>query len=86
MKIEGNGPIRLVTDNAGTIRGLWVERLEHAQFDNDFHHPRLRMFLACEAAQGRSVPVEAYAAVAQGQFRVQENAPSSGGGYLLIFT
>lgn len=30
MKIEGNGPIRLVPDNAGTIRGLWVERLEYA--------------------------------------------------------
>jgi hypothetical protein len=30
MKIEGNGLIRLVTDNAGTIRGLWGKRLEHA--------------------------------------------------------
>ena len=84
MKIEGTGPMRLVFDDIGIIRGIWVEELEHAQL-NDSFKPRLRTFLSGIRACGEhKIPLEVYAAAAAGEFRIEKNSPSCGGGFFLM--
>ena len=84
MKIEGAGPMRLVVDDRGTIRGIWVQELEDAEI-NDSLKPGLKMFLAFTEASGEHhIPLEVFAAAAEGDFCVEKNSPCSGGGFFLM--
>ena len=84
LNIEGDGPMRLITNDSGTIHGIWVKEIEDAELESDFRS-KLRTFFAMKAATGFDIPAEVYAAVARGLFRVEKNRSSSGGGYMLMF-
>ena len=80
MKVERFGDMGFVKDNDGQICGIWVNDIKHAQLGDDFKS-RLRMFVAWH---GEEIPEYVYSAVAEGNFRVEENSPEGGGGYFLM--
>src|SRR5215470_8760865 len=88
MKVHHKGEVPYLRNDDGTVCGVWVPDLDTAQLDTPLK-ANLRMFLASlpgdpSTGVSREHVIQMYAAVAEGNFRIQRQDPAKGGGYWVV--